>query len=777
VGTDGVVGQDRASSALRFGIGIRRHGYNLFAVGPPGVGKKTLLRQFLGKHALRDEVPSDWCYIHDFSDPQRPRALRLPPGMGIRLSRDMDGAVVDLGIAMRSAFESEEHRTRKKQLIDQFKEKQQRALADISERASKRNVAVVETPTGILLAPIKDGATIDVPTFHTLPQEEQERFQAEMTRVGGELQELLRRFHDWGREHNEALKALDRDMASAAARQVFEGLRERYAGFPAVVEHLEHVERDAVDNAEQFLGGSNQSVESALRRALQREPTDDPSFRRYRVNVLVDRSEQSGSPVVYEDNPTHANLIGSIEHETQFGALITNFMLIKAGALHRAIGGYLILDALKLVQHPSVWEALKRAIRSESIKIESLGQALGLVSTVSLDPTPIPLGETKIVLCGERVLYYLLSALDPDFLELFKVLVDFEDTMDRGPEDQAVYAQLIGSIVDKEALRPFHRGAVARVIEHASRAAGDADKLSIEMRGIADLLRETDYWAGEAGRDVATAEDVQQALEAQRIRSGRVRDRLLEAVRREDILVSTTGDSVGQINGLSVLRLGEHRFGHPTRITARVRLGGGEVVDIEREVELGGPIHSKGVMILSGYLGARYATGIPLSLSATLVFEQSYSGVEGDSASLAELCALLSALADAPLRQSLAVTGSINQQGQVQSIGGVNEKIEGFFDVCKEGGLTGEQGVLIPRTNVKNLMLRTDVVEAVEAGQFHVHSVETVDDAIELLTGTAAGIRDEAGQFADGSINQRVEARLTSFAENTRAFLAKPSSP
>jgi lon-related putative ATP-dependent protease len=776
IGTGHVVGQERAVAALRFGIGIRRHGYNLFAIGPPGVGKQTLVRYFLGEHAAREKIPTDWCYVHHFGNPERPRTLELPAGTGVGLQRDMDRAVAELRVTMRSTFESEEYRTRKKRIVAQFKQMQYQSLSEVQERAKQRDVAVVETETGIVLAPIKDGAALDAEKFQTLPKEEQEKLQAEMNLVSGELQELLRKFHEWGRAHHEALKALDREMAAAAARRVLDGVRQKYAEFPAVLEHLSRVELDAVDSAEEFFEGGTESVEAALQRALRREQADGQTFRRYRINLLVDRGELEGAPVVYEDNPTYANLIGRIEHETQFGALVTNFTLIRAGALHRAIGGYLILDALKVLQHPFSWEALKRTIRSGEIKIESLGQALGLVPTVSLEPVPIPFGNTKIVLCGERILYYLLAALDPDFLELFKVLVDFDETMERRPADQEIYARLVAALVSKEELRAFDRGAIARVIDHAARVAGDAEKLSMQMRPIADLLRESDYWAGEADREVATAADVQKAVDAQLLRSGRVRQRLQEAVRREDILVSTAGESMGQVNGLSVFQLGEHTFGHATRITARVRLGKGELIDIEREVELGGPIHSKGVLILGGFVGSRYATRFPLSLSATLVFEQSYSSVEGDSASLAELCALLSALADVPVRQSLAITGSVNQQGQVQSIGAVNEKIEGFFDVCKDRGLIGEQGVLIPKSNVKNLMLRKDVIDAVEADQFHVHAIESVDDAIELLTGKTAGTRDDAGKFPDGSINALVETRLASFAESARSFLAKPSS-
>jgi lon-related putative ATP-dependent protease len=495
-----------------------------------------------------------------------------------------------------------------------------------------------------------------------------------------------------------------------------------------------------------------------------------PSFvRRYQVNVIVDHSGATGAPVIYEDHPTAQNLVGRIEHMAQMGALITDFNLIKAGALHRANGGYLILEARKVLLQPFAWEELKRALSSEEIRVEVLGQTLSLISTVSLEPEPIPL-DVKVVLLGERLLYYTLSQLDPDFAELFKVAADFEDQMDRTSENHLLYARMIATMVRQEGLRPFDRQAVARVIEQSARIAGDAERLSTHVQSIADLLREADYWAGEAQRGVVSAADVQRAIDAQIYRSDRVRERLQEEIQRGTILIDSQGAKVGQVNGLSVITLGQFAFGRPSRITARVRLGRGEVVDIEREVALGGPIHSKGVLILSSYLGARYAMDRPLSLSASLVFEQSYSGVEGDSASSAELYALLSALADLPIKQGLAVTGSVNQYGQVQAIGGVNEKIEGFFDVCRAQGLTGEQGVLIPASNVKHLMLRPDVVAAVAAGQFRVYAVETIDQGIEVLTGVPAGERDAQGEFPAGSVNQRVEARLIALSEKRLAF-------
>ncbi|HSM14948.1 MAG TPA: Lon protease family protein, partial [Thermoanaerobaculia bacterium] len=509
---------------------------------------------------------------------------------------------------------------------------------------------------------------------------------------------------------------------------------------------------------------------AALAAALRRGADDGTSFRRYRVHVLVDHGVTAGAPVVFEDHPTFPALIGQVGHRAEFGALVSDFTLVQPGALHRANGGYLLLDALRVLQQPLAWDALKRTLRAGEIRIESFSRQLGLAGTVSLEPEPIPIERLKVVLVGERYLYYLLAEVDPDMLELFKVIADFEESVEWKPEVQARYARLLATIARKERLRPLDRGAVAALLEEASRLAEDSERLSVRMRPVADLVREADFRAGRAGRRLTTRDDVEAAVEAQRRRGGRVRERVLERIRRGTMLIETRGEAVGQVNGLVVMMLGEVAFGHPTRISARVRVGKGELVDIEREVELGGPIHSKGVLILSGYLGQRYAPRLPLALSASLVFEQSYGPVEGDSASLGELCALLSALAEAPVRQSLAITGSVSQSGRVQPIGGVNEKIEGFFDACREQGFEDGQGVLVPARNVQHLMLRRDVVEAVEAGRFRVVSVDSVDDAIEALTGIPAGERGADGAFPPGTVNRRVEDRLTALAEDAKAF-------
>jgi predicted ATP-dependent protease len=556
---------------------------------------------------------------------------------------------------------------------------------------------------------------------------------------------------------------LNREITLFAVGHRMAELRGAYTDQPDVLAYLDAFEHDVIDNVEDFRRGEDGGSGEGASLGSQR-----PSLRRYQVNVLVDHSDADGAPVVYEDNPSYQNLVGRVEHLSQLGTLITDFTLIKPGALHHANGGYLLLDAHKVLLQPYAWEGLKRALFSRQIRIESLAQLFSLVSTVSLEPDPIPL-RLKVVLVGERLLYYLLCHYDPDFPKLFKVAADFNERIERNDESNQLYARLLGTLAREHQLKPLDRSAVARVIDHSARLAGDAERLSVHIGGIADLLQEADYCAA----------DVQQAIDGQIRRVDRMRERLYEEIQRGTILVDTDGERIGQVNGLSVIDLGNFAFGQPSRITATARLGEGDLVDIEREVELGGAIHSKGVLILSNFLASRYAPNRPLSLSASVVFEQSYGMVEGDSASLAELCALLSALAQLPIRQSLAVTGSVNQHGQVQPIGGVNEKIEGFFDVCRARGLTGQQGVLIPAANAKHLMLRDDVVEAANAGQFHVYPVDTVDQALELLTGVPAGAPDAQGAYPEGSANQRVDARLEellqlrlAFAERAREYSA-----
>jgi lon-related putative ATP-dependent protease len=756
------VGQERAVAALQFGVGMHHEGYNLYAMGRAGAGKYTAVRSALEERAAKEPVPADLCYVHDFSTPHAPRALRLPAGKGKQLRKDLEQLVEDLQTAIPGALEADEFRGRKRSLEEELKGQQESAFDDLRSRAEASGIALVHTPLGFALAPTKDGEVLEPDAFGKLPEGERARFERDIAALSQQLRALLERIPRWEQEVRRKLKALIRETLMAAVGHLLDDAKAKYVELPPIVEHLKAIEQDVLENADDFM-----KQEESPSPAMLFDRGD--RFRRYQVNVLVDHSETKGAPIVFEDHPTYENLVGRIEHVAQFGALVTDFNHIKPGALHRASGGYLLLDVHNLLVAPYAWDGLKRALFARQVRIESLGAALGFATTVSLEPEPVPT-DVKVILMGERRLFYVLEALDPDFRALFKVAVDFEDEVDRTPGNDMLYARLVATIAKDEKLRPFDRAGVARVIEQTSRMADDSEKLSAHMGSLVDLVREADYWAAQRGGERVTRADVERAIETQRERAGRMRERVLEEIQRGTLLIETTGSSVGQVNGLSVLELGGFTFGRPTRITARVRLGRGEVVDIEREVELSGPIHSKGVMILSGFLGARYALRVPLSLSATIAFEQSYGMIEGDSASAAELYALLSALSESPIRQSIAVTGSVNQHGQVQPIGGVNEKIEGFFDACRATGLTRDQGVIIPRANVKHLMLRGDVVRAVREGRFAIWSVTTIDEGIALLTGLPAGERDGAGHFPAESVNGKVEARLTGLAQLRQSF-------
>ncbi len=775
-----VPGQERASQAVRFGIGMRGDGFNIFALGPEEAEKRKVVRHFVDERAAEQDPPSDLCYVNNFEEDSRPRALALPPGTGRRLSSDVDRILEELADALEAAFESEEYQNRRQAIQEEAGQEQQEAMEALQEKAEEKGLALLRTPAGFTFAPKRDDEIVTPDELSALEDEERERLESDIEEMQNELQDILRQMPGQQRNLQDRLRELNREIARYTIRDMLEELREEYGELSEVQEYLDVLEDDVVDNVQLFMQQDQGQGQRTGPGGGRRPPgaggslpwTERPEIRRYRVNVLVDHEDAEHAPVVYLDHPTYQNLVGRVEYLPMQGALVTDFNMICPGALHRANGGYLLLDARRILLQPFAWEGLKRALQSRELRIESPQEALGLVRTVTLEPEPVPL-DVKVVLLGSRLVYYLLSQFDPDFQELFKVEADFDDRMDRDPENETVYARMIAGALKEEELRPFDRSGVARIIERSSRLAGDSEKLSARSREVVDLLREADHWAGEDGADVVTADHVQKTIDQGIYRASRVRDRIHEEILRDTIFVDTDGAVVGQVNGLSVMQLGDFAFGRPNRITARIRLGKGEVVDIEREVELGGPIHSKGVLILSSFLGARYAGERPLSLSASLVFEQSYGGIEGDSASSTELYALLSAIGDVPLKQSIAVTGSVNQHGEVQPIGGVNEKIEGFFDICSGRGLTGEQGVLIPASNVKHLMLRDDVIEAAKDGRFHIWPVETVDQGMELLTGLSMGERQEDGTYPEGTVNQRVEQRLAAMAEKRRAFMAE----
>ncbi|MFP6690503.1 MAG: AAA family ATPase [Alphaproteobacteria bacterium] len=772
-----IAGQDRAVDAVRFALGIKQEGYNVFVLGPPGSGKHAVAKKLLKQQAKDEATPSDWCYVYNFERRHKPLMLELPAGDGARLRNAVDKLIEDLKIAIPAIFESDEYRNQRKIIGDDVKQRQESAFQKIQREASAVNIAIMQTENGIAFAPMQEGEMLPPEKLSTMSEEEQETLQKNIGELQKRFRDTMMMVPQWAREAREKFLALDREVASVAAKSMIEETRGQFADMPRVLEYLEAVEKDAVDNVGLFRGpeeGGGATPAGAPGQMAGQAPASEPAdtdapFRRYRVNLIVDRSKLQGSPVVYADHPTYQELIGSIEHVAEFGTLMTDFTRIKSGALHRANGGYLMLDARKVLMEPFAWEGLKRALRSHEIRVEHPTQSAGVISTQTLSPEPVPL-KIKVVLIGERQLYYMLDQGDPDFAELFKVTSDFDDKIERTEETNMMYARLLGTLARRDGMRALTSGAVARLCDYSARLAADSERLSTQMRRVTDLVPEADYFATERKHDIIEVDDVDKAIEGALERVSRIREAMQEQILRGTVLIDTDGSKVGQINGLAVLQTGRFAFGKPSRITVRLRMGSGKVIDIEREVELGGPLHSKGVLILSSYLAARYAADRPLSLAASIVFEQSYGGVDGDSASSTELYALLSALSDAPIKQSLAVTGAVNQHGEVQAIGGANEKIEGFFDICSARGLSGDQGVLIPESNVKNLMLRRDVLDAVRDGRFHVYAVSTIDQGIETLTGVKAGERGKNGAFPPDSINGRVEARLMELAEQRRAF-------
>ena len=753
------VGQDRALEAARFGLAMGSDGYNLIVIGAPGVGRRTLLRSFLEERAAAEPVPCDVCYVNDFEKPHEPRPLLISPGRGRALRKDLAQLITELKTVLPQAFESDEFRHKRQAIEAEEKQGHEKRLNLLKQRAEERGLVIVATPMGLAIVPAKDDGVLPPEEFEHLPEEERSKLQQGMDLLREELTQIVEDVPRREKRARGRLRDLVRETCGAAVHHHIDELRTTWEDEAQVVLFLRAVEADVVENVEDFV----RPREAAEQLPAELGKPADP-FRRYEVNVLVDNADTKGAPVVVEEHPTYTNLLGRVEHQQQLGALVTNFRLMKGGALHRANGGYLVIDTRKLLSEPFAWEGLKRALRSREIRIESPAEMRMLLSTVTLEPGAVPL-RVKVILLAEPELFHLLDRYDPDVRGLFKVVVDFEADIPRSGETCLLYARLLGTLAKREGLAPLEQGAVARLLEEAARAAGDSGKLSARVLEGFDLVREAAFFAAERKSGAVAAEDVDTAITAQRRRTGRIRERVLEVIEQGTILIDTKGSRVGQVNGLAVLDVGRTMFGRPTRITAKVRLGKGEVVDIEREVDLGGPIHSKGVLILSAFLGARFALDHPLSLSATLVFEQSYGMIDGDSASCAEACALLSALADVPLKQSFAITGSVNQHGQVQAIGGVNEKIEGFFDVCAARGLTGGQAVIIPASNVRHLMLRDDVVAAVEERRFHVFAAETIDEALELLAGVPAGERDAKGAWTVGSVNAKVDARLVALAE------------
>jgi predicted ATP-dependent protease len=732
---DEIIGQSRALKAISFGIGIKKEGYNLYAMGKLGSGKHSVVEKFIQSSAKDEEKPGDWCYVNNFEDPRKPISLKLLPSIGVQLKNDMEELIEELHGIIPSIFESEEYRDKQQTIINKLNEIKKKSFQDVKERAKEEFIVIQYTSSGYTLSPMtKDGKVLDKNEYQLLSTKEKEQIQEKIKKFKIQIENTAQDMLIQSRKQQKEIRELEQTMTKKAVDSSIDELKKRYKKYKKVVTYLKSVEEDIIKSSQDFLVSAQDNLSSMGIRSAK----ESGIFNRYRVNVLVSHKDEDGAPIIYENNPTYANLFGEIEHIAQMGTLLTDFNLIKPGALHRANGGYLILDASKVLMQPFVWEGLKRMLRSGEIRIESLAHSLSLISTLTLEPQRIAL-DVKIVLIGSRILYYLLYNYDPEFKELFKINADFENDTQRNDENSLLYAKMIGMIAKDNGLLPLDREAVGKVIEYSSRLAEDSQKLSTHLGSLNDLLQEADFIATQKKMQKITKAEIAEAIVEKIERSDRIKDQIYEAIQRGTILIQTDGNAVGQVNGVAVLDLGNFSFGHPSKITALTRLGKGGVINIEREAKLSGPTHDKGIMILSAYLAATYAKDFPLSMTATLVFEQSYGRVEGDSASCAELFALLSSLSEAALDQSIAVTGSVNQNGQVQAVGGINEKIEGFFDVCNIASSAKKNGIIIPASNVKHLMLKEEVLEAVKSGTFEIYAIESVDEGMEILTGKISG--------------------------------------
>lgn len=762
---EGTIGQERALKSLDFGLGITDCGFNLYLAGEPGTGRSSTIKNLLKKQAKDQPTPPDWCYVYNFKDPDLPISLAIAAGKGAELEKDMKELLEGVKADIPKALDSKDYETHKAAIIEEYQEKNGELFSALEKDAEAREFSLQRTVSGLVMVPQKEGRNFTQEEFEALSDEDRGKLEETGKELTDTLNDVLRQVRDNEKITKETLSQLDRELGLSAVGRHIEPLKEKYGEFEKVVTYLDSVQEDILLNLEDFKPQQPQQQIPGIRL-----PRQEPSFERYAVNVFVDNRDTNGAPVVFETNPTYNNLFGRIEHVMQMGGVATtNFTLVKPGALHRANGGFLIVDAREVLINPFAWDALKRCIRSGEIKIEDVLEQYRFMTVASLKPEPIPLAA-KLVMIGSPWIYYLLYYLEPDYRKFFKVKADFDSRVTRNPEIVRDYALFVATHCKNEKLLPFDRSGVAGLLEYSARSVEDQQKLSSQFMEIADLIREASYWAGKEGSPVVTRDIVKKTIAEKIYRSNRVEERLQELFEDGTILCDVDGGEVGQINGLSVLTMADYMFGRPSRVTARVFMGRGGMVNIEREVKLSGPIHDKGVLILTGYLGGKFAHDKPLSFSASICFEQNYEGVEGDSASSTELYALLSALSGLPIRQGIAVTGSVNQLGKVQPIGGVNYKIEGFYAVCKAKGLTGEQGVMIPASNVRHLMLNDEVVQAVRDGRFHIWSVETIDQGIEILTGVPAGEQQEDGSYPEGSVNFLVDRRLRQILEQMKKF-------
>ena len=751
-----IIGQERAVEALEFGLHMTSPGFNLYVSGPVGTGKGTLVRQMVKRMAVAAPTPSDWCYVNNFQDPSRPTSLALPAGHGASFKREMAGFIEGLRRDIPLAFESKNYLDAKAKLHDDIDAKKKSLFHDLTELSRSRGFGFEETSVGFGIVPLKSGHPMTDAELEAMTEEDQRDLSERRKSLEGEIREFHVRIHSLEKEAEQQQRHLDRQLVTHVLEGRYETIRRTYQDMAAITTFLEQVHDDIVHHYKDFLPREGPPI------VIPGLEFKRPDLSRFLVNLIVQQDPKDGAPVIDESHPTYTNLIGKIERRAHMGVMYTDFTEIRAGAVLQANGGYLIVNALDTLRQPFSWDALKRVIKTGEVKIEDPGEFYGF-STAGLRPEPIPV-NVKVIMVGPPILYHLLQAYEEDFSKLFKVKADFDTEVVRSERQDRQYARFIAKLCREEGLPHFSADAVAEIIRQGLRFADRHDRLSLRLSLVSDLIREAGYWSRKEGHSFVTRTDVDAAVTHKRHRSNLAEHWIQDEIKEGTLMVDLDGDVVGQVNGLSVHQLGDYGFGRPTRITARTYVGTKGVIDIQREAELAGMIHSKGVMTLAGYLAGKFAGAHPLAMSASLTFEQTYSEVEGDSAAVAELAAILSSLADLPIHQWLAVTGSVNQLGEIQPIGGVNEKIEGFFESCSRKGLTGRQGVIIPARNTQHLTLRREVVEAVESGHFSVYAVNTIEEALELLTGVVAGERGLDGSYPSDSIFGRAAQRLEEMA-------------
>jgi lon-related putative ATP-dependent protease len=768
--TDEIIGQDRAQKALRFGLEIPERGFNIYVAGMPGTGRRTAVRRFLDELAKTKPKADDWVYVNNFVNPYEPLAIRLPPGTGTKLKADMASFIEEARMALPRAFESEDYVAKRQKALGDLDSERAEIIGQVNESAAKQGFTIQMGPTGLMIIPVIDGKPLTQEEFEALPKETQADIIKKREALDTDLRTGFRKVRDLETKGMEVVTRLNSEVALYAIGHLISGLEEKYGKINDVLSYINSVRKDILDNLGTFLGTAQQQPQAEqVPPQFQQWLAKDLAFRKYEVNVIVDNGDHAGAPVIFEETPSYQNLLGKAEKEVQFGVVTTDFMMIRPGSVHRANGGYLVIPVLDLFRYPFAWDGLKSALKTENVTIEEPGEQAGFISTRGLKPQPIPL-NVKVILIGTPDISQILNQKDPDYPELFKVRADFDTVMDRNDDNVKRYAAFICTLCKRFNLHHLDNTAVAKVVEFGSRLADDKKKLSTRFSSVADLIREANFYAVQEKAPYISVHHIEKASEEKIYRSSLIQQKIQEFIERGVYLIDTEGSQVGQINGLSVMELGDIAFGRPSRVTASVAVGRDGIIDIERQAQLGGPTHTKGVLILGGYLANKYAQDKPLSLSAKLVFEQSYGGVDGDSASSTELYAILSALSGLPLKQSIAVTGSVNQRGEVQAIGGVNEKLEGFFEVCKAKGLTGEQGAMIPASNVQNLMLKEELIDAAKAGKFSIYPARTIDEGIGFLTGMPAGERQADGSYKEGTVNYLVNKRLHDMAELAKDF-------